>query len=402
MEPNKNEQKDSFYNPYFPNAQAPTQPKVTVSNGGQDIGDTSEPYTTELKDNRNWWQKLNRRHWIIIGSATAVLLVSGGATIALLSRQAPKKAAPAASAPAKEGPKVTVSALTGIPVSAEDRQRPVTAVMIENSPASRPQSGLKEAGVVFEAIAEYGITRFMALYQEAKPANIGPIRSARLYYVNWAQGYDASYAHVGGSPEALNYIKSNPSFKDMDQMGNAGYYQRIGSRPAPHNVYTSMDKLNELQKTVGWFNEPNFTGFTRKKAAPAATPTGNAIDIAISGPGYNVHYDYDKATNKYNRVMGGTPHVDQETNTQLTPDVVVTLVVPYSLQADGYHSNYAVVGAGQAYVFQDGTVTAASWSKASATASLQLKDNDGKDLALNPGQTWITAVGNINSVSSRQ
>ena len=101
--------------------------------------------------------------------------------------------------------------------------------MVENSLAARPQSGLSQAGVVFEALAEGGVTRFMALYQDTTPTNVGPIRSARPYFIEWAMGFDAAYAHVGGSPVALSDIKAW-NVQDLNQFYYGGYYHRISSR----------------------------------------------------------------------------------------------------------------------------------------------------------------------------
>src|SRR3989344_4870304 len=125
-------------------------------------------------------------------------------------------------------PVTIASPLTGLQVAPELAQRPVTAIMIENSLDARPQSGIQEAGVVFEAIAEGGITRFISLYQEAQPTYIGPVRSLRPYYIDWAVPFDASIAHIGGSPDALAQIRNGG--KDLDQFFNSGSYSRISSR----------------------------------------------------------------------------------------------------------------------------------------------------------------------------
>jgi len=117
-------------------------------------------------------------------------------------------------------PTTEASKLTGVQVDPAVNQRPTTAVMIENSTAARPQSGLDQAGVVFEAIAEGGITRFEAIYQDSQPAYLGPVRSVRPYYIQWALGFDAAIAHVGGSPEALSDIKTWNA-KDLDQFAQA-------------------------------------------------------------------------------------------------------------------------------------------------------------------------------------
>jgi hypothetical protein len=284
-----------------------------------------------------------------------------------------------------------------MPVTSDQQKLPVTGVMVEKSPDARPQSGLKDAGVVFEAIAEGGITRFLALYQEEMPGNIGPIRSSRPYYLQWALGFDAAYAHVGGSPDALADIKSW-GVRDLDQFSNSGSYHRISTRYAPHNVYTSRADLLSLQNSKG-YSKSTFTGFVRKKEAPAQTPTTSSVDLAISGYYYNVHYDYDATANAYKRTEGGVPHMDADSNTQLEPKVVVALVLPYALLPDGYHSDYQTIGTGKMYIFQDGVLTTGTWQKTDMKTNFTFTDDAGKPLALNPGQTWITAVGSATNVT---
>ncbi|HET6924338.1 MAG TPA: DUF3048 domain-containing protein, partial [Candidatus Saccharimonadales bacterium] len=311
-------------------------------------------------------------------------------------------------------PVVITSKLTGLPVPDDSvNQRPVTGVMIENSPDARPQSGLDQAGVVFEAIAEGGITRFLALYQDSAPDYLGPVRSVRPYYLQWCMGFDCSLAHVGGSPEGLQDVKAWHA-KDLDQFFNAGAYHRISSRYAPHNMYTSMDQLNQVEKNKG-YGASNYTGFPRKADQPinappsAKTPKINEpvrtaaskIDLNISGYYYNVHYDYDATTNSYKRFEGGAPHValhKDGSKVQITPKVVVAMVMQYGLEADDHHSQYNVVGSGKAYVFQDGTVTTGTWAKADTTSPLTFADSNGKPIAFDAGQTWLTAVSGDNQV----
>jgi hypothetical protein len=292
------------------------------------------------------------------------------------------------------------STLTGLAVDPSVNQRPTTAVMIENSIEARPQSGLSQAGVVFEAIAEGGITRFMAVYQDTAPDNVGPIRSARPYYVAWSQGFDAGYAHVGGSPDGLAAIKAW-SVRDLDQFANGGSYHRVSTRQAPHNVYTGIATLNQLETAKG-YGSSSYTGFIRKVAAPSAAPTAKAIDFSLSGYYYNPHFDYNPATNSYNRSEAGAPQTDQNSGQQLSPNVVIALVTPLGqgvLDASGaYYSNYSVIGSGAAYVFQDGTVTPCQWNKASNASQITFTDAAGKPIGLNPGQTWLTALSSANGV----
>jgi hypothetical protein len=347
------------------------------------------------------WTVSKKRLIIII---SVLLLLAGGAMAYALVRQdapAPKAPAKKAEKPAPAPPPPILSGLTGNPVTEEQRNRPVIGVMVENSGDARPQSGLNEAGVVFEAIAEYGITRFLALFQEQDTANIGPVRSSRPYYLDWAMAFDAAYAHVGGSPDALARIKQI-GVKDMDQFHNSGSYRRITTRYAPHNVYTNMPALRNLAVSKGYATS-TYTPFERKAAQPFKAgdtrTAANGINLGISGPFYNVRYDFDAASNTYKRAMAGAPHMNAETNTQLSPNVVIALVMPYSLMADGYHSQYQTIGSGKMFVFQDGTVVSGTWSKGDPKTQFVFKDDAGKVIQLNPGQTWISVVADAGKVT---
>ena len=343
---------------------------------------------------KHWLNERLTKKQMIIGGAVFVLLFGGAVAFALSNRAAAPNPPVAA---AKPKPPAITSPLTGLPVTAAQAKMTVTGVMIENSDFARPQSGLGSAGVIFEGIAEAGITRFLALYQEAKPANLGPIRSVRPYFLQWALGFDAPVAHVGGSPEALADIKKW-HVKDLDEFYNGAYYHRISSREAPHNMYTSMAKLNALEKIKGWTTS-HFVGFPRKKDNPAKNPTVTSIDFAISTDDMHVHYAYDAKANSYLRWEGGAKHIDAATGKQLEPHVVIALVIPYSLESDGYHSDYKTLGQGKAYIFQDGTVTVGIWKKTTATSQFEFLDPSGKTIGLNAGQTWITAVGSAGDVS---
>jgi len=343
-------------------------------------------------------KKPNKKQAIAL-SVAAVLLVCGTTWALVLNKpDSPKpKAVPAKVAP-KPAPKPLLSPLTGLPVTKEQQARPVTGVMIENSADARPQSGLKDAGVIFEAIAEYGVTRFLALFQETNPANVGPVRSARPYFLDWTLAFDANYAHVGGSPDALQRIK-DVGVRDLDQFFNSGAYWRVTQRFAPHNMYTSIDKLVEAGNGKGYVKS-TFTPLARKdKEQPAKAPTAKSIDLGVSGAFYNVHYDYDVATNSYKRTMGGSPHADNESGAQLAPKVVVALAMPYSLMEDGYHSMYETTGTGSMLVFQDGTVTPGTWSKADAKSQFVFTNAANAPLKLNPGQTWFTVLSDISKAT---
>lgn len=371
--------------------------------------DTQPEQSGPMKPKSNWKDKFKfswppkKKEWI---TSLVIVLFCGSAVAFILTHTGTKPVASAAIVPANKVKKVPVSdlvpsTLSGLPVNPAVNKIPVTALMVENSDFARPQAGLSQAGVVFEAIAEGGITRFMALYQDTSPGNIGPIRSARPYYLQWALGFDASLAHVGGSPDALNDINAW-GVKDLNEFYNSGAYHRISSRAAPHNMYTSIAALNQVEASKG-YNSVNFTGFPRKKESALTTPTAKSVNMNISWSDYAVHYDYDSATNSYNRSEGGAAMVDSNTGTQLSPKVVVAMIVPLSqgaLDSTGaYYSDYQVVGNGAVYVFQDGGVTQGTWSKASPTSQITFSDQSGKPIKLNPGQTWLTALGSAGDLS---
>lgn len=266
----------------------------------------------------------------------------------------------------------------------------VTAIMLENSPDARPQSGLKQAEVVYEAIAEGGITRFLALYQQNKPGLIGPVRSLRMYYLDWAAPYQPSIAHIGGSAAALTEVR-NGNYKDIDQFFNSGAYWRASDRYAPHNVYTSFERLDALNAAKG-FTTSEFTSFPRIDGKPSNPQNASSINVTISGPTYNSSYAYDPAANHYVRSQGGGAHTDREEGA-ITPSVVIVLKVAMErVLEDGYRESIVTSGDGQAYIFQNGTVMEAYWSKASRGEPLKLIDSTGNELPLVRGQTWITAV----------
>ncbi len=338
------------------------------------------------------WVHLHHTATYALAGAGIVLASAITATVVLYQ---PPRAVSVVKSTVKPTPKPTpviyYSPLTGeqVPDDASTKMA-VTGIMIENSPDARPQSGIKDAGVVFEAIAEGGITRFLALYQQEKPQLIGPVRSVRLYYVDWVAPFQASIAHIGGSKFALNEVR-NGSYRDIDQFFNAGSYWRATDRYAPHNVYTSFERLDALNAKKG-YSTSTFTAWPRQDGTPAKTPNATNINVTISGPLYNSHYDYDAATNTYKRSEGGAPHNDREAG-QISPSTVIVMnTIETKIFEDGYREQITTTGSGQARIFQNGTVTDATWSKADRGSQIKFTGPDGKEVALNRGQTWITAV----------
>jgi hypothetical protein len=285
-----------------------------------------------------------------------------------------------------------VSELSGRAVPKELSLRPVTGVMIENSPDARPQSGLYDADLVYESVAEGGITRFLSLYQESAPAEVGPVRSVRIHFANLVVGYDAGLAHVGGAQKALSLVQAN---RDLDEMQNGNSYWRSNKRAAPHNAYTSFEKLDALNEQKGYIDS-QFSGFERKEDSPAATPTATSIYIPVSAALYDSQIKYQADSNSYLRFQSGEKHMDAS-GKQINPKVVVVMKAKHSVVSDENEYKYPqVLGSGDVEVYQDGTVTKGTWSKKDAKSSLTLLDSNNDPIKLNAGQTWVTIVPDGN------
>jgi hypothetical protein len=290
------------------------------------------------------------------------------------------------------------SPLTGVETTAAKTLNHVTGVMIENSPDARPQAGLAEAGIVYEAVAEGGITRFLALYQEADPELICPVRSVRAYYLEWSVAYGASIAHVGGSGDALVMLRTTNYGEDLDQSYYPSYFWREPSRYAPHDVCTTMTKLRDLEKVVG-VKDHEFTPFARQDGQASQDAAITEINIPIASGPFDVTYKYDATTNKYLRYQGGEAHIDK-TKGQIAPDVVIAMDVDISLRNDNLHNDIYTIGTNHpVLIFQNGTVERGTWLRGDDHSPLLLRDSNGQDIPLNRGQTWITTIGDISSVS---
>lgn len=345
-------------------------------------------------------------HWVgrhkkaVVLGSLATVMIGGGIAMAFgLFGKQPQ--ATITKIVKKEPPKPTTiaSPLTGVQVAPEQAEQPVVASIIENHPDARPQSGLGAAGVVYEALAEGGITRFLALYLESRPKEIGPVRSIRTYFVSWTLEYNATLAHVGGNIDALDMIGPN-NVKDMNQFYNANYFYRSSDRYAPHNAYTTGDKLKAFMDAKKYNKPASFTPNARQKDTPAATPTHPAITINYSSASYQVKYTYVAATNNYARVLAGRPHIDRNNNQQVMVKNVVVQYMPttYGKTRIGeLATRMATPGSGKAVVFRDGVAIEGTWGKASHTSRTKFLDAAGKEIPLNAGNTWysIVPVGNI-------
>lgn len=351
-----------------------------------------------------------KKQWIIAIIIMALLL--GGTATAVywfIIRDTSPVVQQAAPEPEPEPlPEPIYSRMTGREITSADiNKRPVYAVQIENSPEARPQSGLRDADIVFEAVAEGGITRFNAIYHDNIPANIGPVRSLRPYYIDWFLPFDAAIVHAGGSGEALADVRSL-RLKDMDSV--ASIMRRISERYSPHNYYTRGQQVLDLANQRGYTS--TFTSLPRKqpveqeasesatdKTVPPAAPAAGTVNVRISSTLYNVRYVYDAASKTYLREQGGGKHVDADSGTQLAPSVVIVPIMGKRIHPDGVHTQYTTVGSGKVYVFQGGSVTEGTWSKSSRSAQWELRDGNGDVIELEPGQTWFTITDAASNVT---
>jgi hypothetical protein len=282
--------------------------------------------------------------------------------------------------------------LDGVKVDKKISKRPV-AVMVENLDTIRPQSGLSQACVVVEALAEGGITRFMAIYGHHEPEEVGPVRSARTHYVAIAKGFEALYAHCGASTYAEEAIK-NWSVLDFDQFRYPQGFWRVSTRPRPHNLFTNVGKIRGVAAESGLEIEGEMPGWSFKPDLPLAKrPEGQAISIGFSSAAYQVEYTYDRAGNTYLRRNGGQAHLDKLNGEQLAPKNIIVLFVPTTLVSFGSGLlNVEIIGEGEGLFFQDGRAIKGRWQKASADDQFGFTNEEGDELELNRGQTWIEVV----------
>lgn len=294
------------------------------------------------------------------------------------------------------------SPLNGVPMEQNiSRQQPI-AIMIENyTPIRHTQLGLEDAAIVYEAPTEGGITRFLAVYDGQSVEEIGPVRSARPYFVTWASEYRAAYAHVGGSPVALANLRGNFRVLNIDEFADYVTIWRKKKYLAPHNAFTSIANITERLNGEKYYHPLTGSRFPFKEAdeTPGDIKT---ISIDFSIDPYKVKYEYDEDSNSYERFNGGKRHHDiKPTN------IVVQFVETEVLDAIG-RLRIQTHGAGKALVFRDGKVIEGTWEKdASINSSGQpvsqswtkFFDKEGEEIELNRGQIWIEVVPNDRVVN---
>lgn len=275
------------------------------------------------------------------------------------------------------------------------------AVMIDNHPDAYPQSGLDKSPLVFETLAEFGVTRYMVVFAPGISPDakvIGPVRSARSYFVQWAIGLKAIYAHAGGSPDGLDLAQNAQSIVNADALRkDAGaYFRRDKSRSAPHNLYTDSATLARLvnDRNAAAF-DPSTIGFLLKADAPKAQrPSSQKLSYYFLYKEESAGWVYDPDNNSYFRLRRGRPHVDAQTGRQLEFKNVVVMEVDEAKRAGDAKGriDQDVLGEGAAKVFLDGKAIDAHWRKEANAAPLRFYDANGDEIPFNVGPVWIAAV----------
>jgi hypothetical protein len=278
---------------------------------------------------------------------------------------------------------------TGLGTDVENKVRPVM-VFVENSPRARPQSGLHEADMVFEILAEGDITRFLAVYQSKSPEVIGPVRSARPYFVEIGSGLDAMIVHAGWSQAAMNMFVER-KLAHFDQVyGDHAYYWRDNTRKAPHNLYTNIEKIRQGAEDKRFRKEWNTVKLNYlDKAALVSGESALKMDIHYIN-GYYVSYEYDKETGLYSRFMLGEPHKDKETEIQITASNILVAEGAHKVLDNVGRRAVDVLGPGVGKLFQQGKVQEVTWE--SKDGIIRAYDSEGKELELVPGVTWFHVV----------
>jgi len=297
--------------------------------------------------------------------------------------------------PKKEKPKVVevkkaVCPLDGLSVKEEVANRHPLAIMIENHIDARPQSGLSEASLIYEAIAEGGITRFMALYVWGEPEKVGPVRSARTYDLDWLSEFNAFYAHVGGNYTALQQIKQY-GILDLDQFkyGTQAYWREPqAGKATEHTMYTKPTKLWNIASKNKWDIKGSYESFEFKDdLEKSLRPVSASVTINFSTSNYQVKWVYDPETNLYKREQVKGPDVKAK-------NIIVEWMERSSTISAIGEKSWAMktIGTGKAKIFMDGKVIEGTWKKESRTSRTWFYDTSGAKIKFNRGQTWVEIV----------
>lgn len=290
------------------------------------------------------------------------------------------------------------SPLSGIYGRDEIVDQRVVAVMFDNHPSARWQSGLKEAEIVYEIPVEAPYTRYIGLYLLNSPDSLGPIRSARPYFVTKVLEFDAVYARVGGSEQAKTDIRSL-GIADIDGLTSSSkvFWRKSGKRP-PHNLYTSMEVLRETQVERGYNLSGDYEGFKFfEEDTPIEGYPANSIFIDYLSNNTS-KYLYDLESKLYKREKDGKTHIDEADQAPITAKNIIVQETSIKVIDGEGRLSIALEGQGKGKFFTNGVGKDIKWVKESRKAKTYYYYEDGQEIVLNPGHTWIQIVSPKNTI----
>ena len=283
---------------------------------------------------------------------------------------------------------------TEAPSADAAKRRPIV-VRVPNDPSARPQSGLADADVVFEMLVEGGITRYAVVFHSRDAQTVGPIRSARLSDLHYLPMLRGILAHVGASGPVLDRIRQaaqSGQFVDLDQFRHGDAYDRVSSRPAPQNVYTSTQRIRDAAKDSAKVDVP---ALEFDAAVPAGGKAAASLVVPYAGA-QRVEYRYENGA--YTRIQDGKPTQDDAAKKAVAPDNVVVIQTEISEvksivedELGSFSLEIRSTGTGPVVILRDGQRFEGTWSR-EGTDMYRFKDASGKPLKLKPGLTWIHVV----------
>lgn len=285
------------------------------------------------------------------------------------------------------------SALDGL-VIPDLPEVPIIAMIDNVGMARSGQAGLGQASIVFEAPVEAGITRFMAVFSSARIVDkIGPVRSARPYFVDWAAPFWGVFAHAGGSDEAFASIATSDTLLDLNE--NKTYYWRDSEHTRPHNLFTSTKNVLTFTDKQKWkhFLQHDVLPFYEEEPG-FFSKLEEILDFQLhfSLLSYRVSYYYDPITKTYTRYQG------QYEQKGVTPDNVVIMFSSYYVYDEEGRLHLKTQGEGEAWVFQRGKMRKGKWIKRGKTEKLRFVAETGEEIRFFPGQTWIELIDSADKV----
>lgn len=294
-----------------------------------------------------------------------------------------------------------VSGLTGLRVTGETALPRPLSIMINNAPAARPQSGISEADILYEVLAEGGITRLIGVFQShTGVVKIGPIRSIRPYLIDIGESHGGVTVHAGGSPDAYAILQRQKK-DDMDEIGRAGaYFWRDKERKAPHNLYSNTAKLREGAEKLGYAKDTAVPGYTFAAAGhvPSGGTTVPEFRVSFLLKSYEVGYKYNTERRIYARSVNGKPYFDLNNNQAVEAANVIVMGSDHKVLDDVGRLKVDVELGGEGVLFQSGEAIQGRWVRKPGDIIRFVKD--GQEAPMVPGITHILIVPNTPSFGS--